>query len=190
MNQLSDFINGSNTFIGFDFNGNYTMPEDIFYKLFDHFNKTGENHLDVYSNMQYLIWEIKEDSENLHDFTKCEQYESYISISRKLKLYDVNTISEVRQYVRKCWYKYRDYLDHLRNEPRRKACRFTALKEVKEYVYGKYGKRCLCCGSIEKISLDHVIPIQKGGKDEVENLQPLCKSCNSRKNIKIIDYRK
>lgn len=29
-----------------------------------------------------------------------------------------------------------------------------------------------------------------GGKDEIDNLQPLCTSCNSKKNSKTIDYRK
>jgi 5-methylcytosine-specific restriction endonuclease McrA len=63
------------------------------------------------------------------------------------------------------------------------------MPQVKNYIYSKYGKKCLCCGSEDKLSLDHITPIQKGGKDEVENLQPLCKSCNSRKGIQIIDYR-
>lgn len=189
MDKLYQFIKGSTTFAGFTFRGNYDMPSDIFIKLYDHYLVTGENHLDTYSELQHALWEIDDSQERTHDYVWCNKMESYISISRKLKLFDVDKISEIRNYVRKCWFAYRDYLDHLRNEPRRKACRFTTMPEVKNYIYFKYGKKCLSCGATEKISLDHIVPIQKGGTDEVDNLQPLCMSCNSRKGINIIDYR-
>lgn len=52
-----------------------------------------------------------------------------------------------------------------------------------------YGYRCLACGTTEKITMDHVIPLIKGGEHSAKNVQPLCKSCNSKKHDKIIDYR-
>lgn len=52
-----------------------------------------------------------------------------------------------------------------------------------------YGNQCLCCGSHESLSVDHVIPLSKGGAHSIENIQPLCGSCNSRKHNKHIDYR-
>lgn len=53
----------------------------------------------------------------------------------------------------------------------------------------KYDFMCLCCGSKESITRDHVIPIKMGGTDDIENIQPLCRSCNSKKQVKTIDYR-
>lgn len=56
----------------------------------------------------------------------------------------------------------------------------------------KYNFTCLCCGRKEpeiKLSIDHVIPISKGGRNDIENIQPLCLPCNQSKNAKIIDYR-
>lgn len=51
------------------------------------------------------------------------------------------------------------------------------------------GHKCLKCGSIEKLTLDHIIPIAKNGRNDKNNAQVLCKSCNSSKHTKIIDYR-
>lgn len=57
----------------------------------------------------------------------------------------------------------------------------------------QYGNRCLCCGRLEDevgLTMDHVVPLSRGGTLTVENIQPLCKSCNCSKGVKEIDYRK
>jgi 5-methylcytosine-specific restriction endonuclease McrA len=54
----------------------------------------------------------------------------------------------------------------------------------------RYGGKCLCCGRADiKLTADHVVPVSKGGTSNIENIQPLCKSCNSRKKDKAVDYR-
>jgi hypothetical protein len=55
-----------------------------------------------------------------------------------------------------------------------------------------YGNVCLCCGvheSVTKLTVDHVIPLAKGGSHYITNIQPLCMKCNAAKNTKDTDYR-
>jgi 5-methylcytosine-specific restriction endonuclease McrA len=52
-----------------------------------------------------------------------------------------------------------------------------------------YGDRCLCCGTKGRMTIDHIIPLIIGGRNVIDNIQPLCRSCNARKHDKAIDYR-
>lgn len=53
-----------------------------------------------------------------------------------------------------------------------------------------FGNRCVACGQHRKhLQLDHVVPYAAGGTHELDNIQPLCGSCNKYKSIKTIDFR-
>lgn len=53
-------------------------------------------------------------------------------------------------------------------------------------VCERFGWTCPCCGKCKPLTRDHIVPILRGGDNFISNIQPLCKSCNSRKNNKII----
>lgn len=62
-----------------------------------------------------------------------------------------------------------------------------------ENLKKQYNFACLRCGKNEpeiKLTPDHVKPLKQGGENIIDNIQPLCHSCNSSKGAKYIDYRK
>ena len=60
-----------------------------------------------------------------------------------------------------------------------------------ELLKRRYGYICPACGLGEptiKLTEDHIIPLSRGGSNYIENIQPLCAKCNTRKYTKIIIY--
>jgi 5-methylcytosine-specific restriction endonuclease McrA len=58
--------------------------------------------------------------------------------------------------------------------------------EIREsFLFRLYASACVACGSRNKITMDHVVPISRGGRHSEGNLQPLCLSCNSGKCNKL-----
>jgi 5-methylcytosine-specific restriction endonuclease McrA len=58
-----------------------------------------------------------------------------------------------------------------------------------DWLCALYDHRCVRCGADGPLSVDHVVPLSKGGGNGIDNLQPLCRSCNSRKHTDATDYR-
>lgn len=50
-----------------------------------------------------------------------------------------------------------------------------------------HGFCCAYCGAEDKLTIDHVVPISRGGLDAPDNVVPACKSCNSSKGAKTLD---
>lgn len=75
---------------------------------------------------------------------------------------------------------------------RKKKAEGSYTVEEWELLKVQYKYSCLCCGRKEpeiKLTIDHIVPLTKGGDNTIDNLQPLCYSCNSAKRSKVIDYR-
>lgn len=56
-------------------------------------------------------------------------------------------------------------------------------KEIRQIVFRKYGGRCAYCGCELKKGwhIDHIKPQIFGGTNELDNLNPSCKDCNTYK---------
>ena len=84
---------------------------------------------------------------------------------------------------------YDKYLQVKRDGERRRKYSLKSGKiNVEDWknMLDECGGACLHCGSTQDITQDHIIPLSKGGQNVIENIQPLCRSCNSKKHDKII----
>lgn len=62
--------------------------------------------------------------------------------------------------------------------------------DLRNAIMDRDGRACLKCGATESLSIDHVVPLAKGGDNSPSNLQTLCKRCNSGKGDTTTDHRK
>lgn len=54
-----------------------------------------------------------------------------------------------------------------------------------------YSQPCFHCGSMDSQSVDHIIPLARGGRHSIGNLMTLCRSCNASKNARfLVEWRR
>jgi 5-methylcytosine-specific restriction endonuclease McrA len=110
---------------------------------------------------------------------------------------------QIRQYMRAWCKKNREYVNAKSREWGRKNkdkklanCRARRAKGpmigADEWagLLAKFGSKCLRCGATERLEMDHVVPVAKGGTHSLDNLQVLCRTCNASKGARVIDYRR
>lgn len=58
---------------------------------------------------------------------------------------------------------------------------WSASAELKSAIFQRDGDSCAYCRSMHDLTIDHRTPVHRGGTDDLENLQVLCRSCNGAK---------
>jgi len=107
----------------------------------------------------------------------------------KLRNYETYTEDQRIELIQICQEKLNEYIEKRGKrifEHRRKSAgyisgsiRYNVLKDAKF--------RCELCGvsaDTKALEVDHIIPRNKGGTDDISNLQALCYSCNAMKRDK------
>ena len=59
--------------------------------------------------------------------------------------------------------------------------RLRISEKLRNKIFERDGWACKKCGAIMDLCLDHIKPFSQGGITEEDNLQTLCRACNSRK---------
>ena len=55
-------------------------------------------------------------------------------------------------------------------------------KKNRELIINRDGRKCFYCGSTERLTVDHIVPLKHGGSNLASNMITSCHSCNSTKN--------
>lgn len=160
------------------------IPWDVYEKVFTHFCLTEgkDDQLPDYLSMRsWIVIQngIKDvcriDDEDLPKFEALLDGKYVFSASDEG--YNEEAIEEIRKRIGK---KYNTSVCKSRN------CHISSLKRIRELVFAKDGNKCVYCGDTENLTLDHIIPVNGGGKSVIENFQTLCGKCNSSKSDRII----
>jgi len=183
-NKLIKLFYNSEGCAGISRSGLYDLHKKPFQTGIKHFLKTGENVFIEYDRLVRAGW----------DLTEGETYWTYDMLMLMYKafrgrtfwnlgmIYDSQEICDLREYYR---YSMNNNLYYRKEKVNRmKACVFTANKKNRKFIFDRDGKVCKFCKSVNNLSLDHIIPVSKGGENTFNNIQVLCKSCNSRKGNK------
>jgi hypothetical protein len=62
-------------------------------------------------------------------------------------------------------------------------------KQHRDAIYERDENKCLQCGSAENLTIDHIVPTCKGGRNVLDNYQTMCEYCNGKKGNRIRDLR-
>lgn len=85
-------------------------------------------------------------------------------------------------------------VNHQRRRAKKKGVEGSHTEAEWRALVKQFEGRCVCCGGyfgFGKLTQDHVIPLERDGSNYIDNIQPLCLSCNSRKGAwHATDYRK
>jgi len=120
---------------------------------------------------------------------KCKE-----KIKERDKKYRKENIEKRRIYNNK-WYheniehsrELYSYHSAMRRANKKNSLGFYTLEDW-QMLKKQHNYMCLVCKRKEpeiKLTKDHIVPLSKGGSNYINNIQPLCKSCNSVKNNKI-----
>jgi 5-methylcytosine-specific restriction endonuclease McrA len=135
--------------------------------------------------------EPKKDRDRKYRKEHAEKIKAYTrDYKRTNEQYRVHKLEYNREYFRNHPEKNAQYLNNRRSRKQQTGGSFTANEWLELCI--RYHWTCLCCKRCEPeitLTVDHIIPLSKGGSNAIANIQPLCLNCNLRKGTKTKDYR-
>jgi len=112
-----------------------------------------------------------------HKYTQTEKRKAYLNSEEGRK--------KSKEALRKYYSTAKGKANALRYNHKRRIVGANIVSNVTkdewDSIKKKYRNRCVYCGEEKKLTIDHIIPVSKGGNHVKENIVPACISCNSRK---------
>jgi len=112
-------------------------------------------------------------------------YQEYYKSERGKEVRErYNQTEKGKETVSRWWRSSKGKAKSARNHSRRRVRKnilSTLTAAEWEEIKKQYKYRCVYCGEKRKLTMDHIIPLSKGGHHVKENIVPACLSCNSKK---------
>lgn len=89
-----------------------------------------------------------------------------------VKSADKSIITDTKEYERPLIIRLLNYVKYV----------YRRLRVNRHRIYKRDGHKCVYCGNSKQLTIDHVIPKSKGGKNTWENLVTCCTKCNLKKS--------
>ena len=191
--KLQEFLASSKSFEGIGFLGMYTMHLDKFFVALRYYLDSGENVLDEYSQIMWLFsgnahfdldvdagWSPLDDGN--YTEKECEIIMDFLAGDSFWNIYEGLNTEQIRALIQKVK-KARDCLKNkkYKKNRRNKASSYTADPELRKKIFERDGEICCHCGATTDLTIDHIDPVVRGGEDTEDNIQILCRTCNSTK---------
>jgi 5-methylcytosine-specific restriction endonuclease McrA len=119
-----------------------------------------------------------------------QTHKSYFSNYQKMKYAANENYRKYRKEYNKGWIKKnleQKYTLNHNYRARRMNAEGEHTTEEWENLKKIFNYKCAFCGKETFLTRDHKIPLSKGGNNFIVNLQPLCRSCNSKKNNNLME---
>lgn len=91
----------------------------------------------------------------------------------------------MEKYCKSCGRVFKDldfiFCPYCGNQLSTRVGRQPIPRKLRHEVFKRDGYRCRECGATNKqtrLHIDHIIPVAKGGTNDLSNLQTLCEECN------------
>ena len=174
--KVCDFLYRDGGFASIARNGMYDLHEEEFRIAFEEYLKTGKNVLNEFDQLTWINWSLSDNRWGINKLSNVQvkfakkslkgkgfwNIKYYYTRDELLRLIELISNFEQEEKIKKT-YKYL------------RTTGFTY--DLRNKVIKRDGK-CVKCGSIERLEVDHVKPLYKGGNNALKNLQTLCNKCH------------
>ncbi len=120
--------------------------------------------MEIFHFMEFMWQKCMLCSESFNEVTR---HDNFYQLCEGCGINHHNKVSRQNKRVKREGYEGKIYLNN-----------WVYVLHIHKYSCGHCAKH----GSVVRLTLDHILPLSKGGKNEGLNIQPLCEECHTEKD--------